>query len=185
MRASGLVCEDVHCACISILPGPTHRDLSMPKGKPTPIGPMRTQPIERGSIMPTQVLPLMPTVGKQRKTPQPKKPPAATSRTLRASTNSTARPHNGSDDIGPEGMRSREGLRPTRPLHEAGMRIEPPPSLACAIGTSPAATARAAGTVAGIPRVAHRTKQLVLRRRGVAELRRLRGSGVDEAGAAK
>jgi hypothetical protein len=47
----------------------------MPKGKPTPIGPMRTQPIERGSIMPTQVLPLMPTVGKQRKTPQPKKPP--------------------------------------------------------------------------------------------------------------
>jgi hypothetical protein len=47
----------------------------MSKGKPTPIGPMRMQPIERGSIMPTQVLPLMPAVGKQRKTPQPKKPP--------------------------------------------------------------------------------------------------------------
>jgi hypothetical protein len=36
---------------------------------------MRTQPVERGSIMPTQVLPLMPVVGEQKKTPQPKKPP--------------------------------------------------------------------------------------------------------------
>jgi hypothetical protein len=47
----------------------------MPKGKPTPIGPMRMQPIERGSIVPTQVLPLMPAVGEQRMTPQSKKPP--------------------------------------------------------------------------------------------------------------
>jgi hypothetical protein len=36
--------------------------------------------------------------------------------------------------------RSRVGLSPTRPLTDAGMRIEPPPSLACAIGTAPAAT---------------------------------------------
>ena len=48
---------------------------SMSKSKPTPTGPMRTQPIERGSIRPTQVLPLMPAVGKQKKTPQPKQPP--------------------------------------------------------------------------------------------------------------
>jgi hypothetical protein len=37
---------------------------------------MRMQPIERGSIMPTQVLPLMPAVGEQRKAPQPKEPPS-------------------------------------------------------------------------------------------------------------
>ena len=45
----------------------------MPKNKPT-VGPMRTQPIERGSIMPTQMSPLMPTVGmgKTEKAPQPK-----------------------------------------------------------------------------------------------------------------
>ena len=39
----------------------------MPKNKPT-TGPMRTQPIERASIMPTPVLPMMPTAGKA-KTP--------------------------------------------------------------------------------------------------------------------
>ncbi|KJC50435.1 hypothetical protein UP09_05275 [Bradyrhizobium sp. LTSP885] len=35
---------------------------------------MKTQPVENGSIMPT--LPMMPTVGEQRKTPQPKKEPS-------------------------------------------------------------------------------------------------------------
>ena len=45
--------------------------------------------------------------------------------------------------LGPSGLRPRVGLRPTRPQHEAGMRIEPPPSLACASGTMPAATAAA------------------------------------------
>src|SRR3546814_20980837 len=39
--------------------------------------------------------------------------------------------------------RPRLGLRPTRPLIEAGIRIEPPPSLACATGTIPAPTAAA------------------------------------------
>ena len=43
----------------------------------------------------------------------------------------------------PSDTRPRDGLRPTSPQHAAGMRIEPPPSLACAIGTIPAATAAA------------------------------------------
>src|ERR1700722_9223849 len=40
--------------------------------------------------------------------------------------------------------RPREGLRPNTPQSEAGVRIDPPPSLACAAGTIPAATAAAA-----------------------------------------
>src|SRR5262245_2394471 len=39
--------------------------------------------------------------------------------------------------------RPRDGFNPTKPHSLAGMRIEPPPSLACAIGTRPAATAAA------------------------------------------
>src|SRR6188472_3686782 len=38
------------------------------------------------------------------------------------------------------GIRPRVAFKPTSPLQAAGMRIEPPPSLACAIGTAPAAT---------------------------------------------
>src|SRR6201996_7802789 len=38
------------------------------------------------------------------------------------------------------GSRPRDGFRPTSPLQDAGIRIEPPPSLAWAIGTTPAAT---------------------------------------------
>ena len=38
------------------------------------------------------------------------------------------------------GVRKRVGFMPTRPQQEAGIRIEPPPSFACAIGTTPAAT---------------------------------------------
>lgn len=44
---------------------------------------------------------------------------------------------------GPDGVNPRPGLRPTRPQLAAGMRIEPPPSLAPAHGTMPAATAAA------------------------------------------
>src|SRR5205085_11939307 len=40
--------------------------------------------------------------------------------------------------------RSRLTLRPTRPQKLAGIRIDPPPSLPCAIGTTPAATSAAA-----------------------------------------
>ena len=39
--------------------------------------------------------------------------------------------------------RPRDGLRPTRPQAAAGMRMEPPPSLAWAMGTTPAATSAA------------------------------------------
>ena len=45
---------------------------------------------------------------------------------------------------GPTGVRPRDGLSPNRPQHDAGIRIEPPPSFACASGTMPAATAAAA-----------------------------------------
>jgi hypothetical protein len=41
-------------------------------------------------------------------------------------------------------MRPRDGLMPNRPQHDDGMRIDPPPSLACASGSSPPATAAAA-----------------------------------------
>ena len=41
-------------------------------------------------------------------------------------------------------IRPRPGLSPTSPHTAAGMRMEPPPSLACAIGTTPAATSAAA-----------------------------------------
>ena len=45
---------------------------------------------------------------------------------------------------GPTDTRPRAGFSPTSPQHAAGIRIEPPPSLPCAIGTIPAATAAAA-----------------------------------------
>ncbi len=40
-------------------------------------------------------------------------------------------------------MRPRAGLSPTSPQQAAGIRIEPPPSVPCATGTMPAATAAA------------------------------------------
>jgi len=46
-----------------------------------------------------------------------------------------------SPSSGPKGLRPRVGFSPTRPLQLAGMRIDPPPSLACATGTMPLATA--------------------------------------------
>ena len=45
---------------------------------------------------------------------------------------------------GPCGISPRSALSPNRPQQAAGMRIEPPPSLARATGTIPAATAAAA-----------------------------------------
>src|SRR5699024_10044439 len=64
----------------------------------------------------------------------------AVSRTSRVSTPLVARAAP-STPFGPVLMRPREGLRPTSPQAEAGIRIEPPPSLPWAIGTIPAATA--------------------------------------------
>ena len=66
---------------------------------------------------------------------------AAVSATERVSTPSVARklwPESGPDEIRP-----RAGFSPTSPQQAAGIRIEPPPSLPCAIGTIPAATAAA------------------------------------------
>src|SRR5258708_35086687 len=42
---------------------------------------------------------------------------------------------------GANDTRPRDGLRPNSPEHAAGIRIDPPPSLACAAGTTPPATA--------------------------------------------
>ena len=67
---------------------------------------------------------------------------AAVSRTVRLTQCSTDSPV--SSRIGPSVMRPWLGLSPTRPQHDAGMRIDPPPSLAWANGTIPDATAAAA-----------------------------------------
>jgi hypothetical protein len=64
---------------------------------------------------------------------------SAVSPTVRVSTPSTARklsPASGAIE-----MRPRWGLRPTSPQQAAGIRVDPPPSLAWATGTMPAATA--------------------------------------------
>ena len=69
------------------------------------------------------------------------------------------------------------------------MRIEPPPSLACAIGNMPAATAaagaaaRAAGRALGVPRVARDAVAGVLGRRDHAEGGRVGAPAQHEAGA--
>src|SRR5689334_23354530 len=68
---------------------------------------------------------------------------AAVSRTVRDTTPCTAAPCMDSLVVGPIGVSPRPGFRPTRPQQAAGMRIEPPPSLAPAHGTMPAATAAA------------------------------------------
>ena len=65
------------------------------------------------------------------------------SRTERVTTPSMVAPPQLSPSSGPWLTRARVGFSPTRPHALAGMRIEPPPSLACATGTRPAATAAA------------------------------------------
>src|SRR5215470_15159638 len=68
----------------------------------------------------------------------------ALSRTLMLTTWLQEKPPQPSPRSGPTGLRARVGFRPNTPQAEAGMRIEPPPSLACATGTIRAATAAAA-----------------------------------------
>src|SRR5699024_4932712 len=46
--------------------------------------------------------------------------------------------------FGPTGVRPRVGFKPIKPLKEAGIRIDPPPSLAVTMGTIPAFKAAAA-----------------------------------------
>src|SRR5690606_23700265 len=74
--------------------------------------------------------------------------PAITDRTfaasaaLRASGPTCARV--GVADVGNTGTRPNCALIPNNPQRDAGMRIEPPPSVPMAYGTSPAATIAAA-----------------------------------------
>ena len=65
------------------------------------------------------------------------------SATVRLTTPSQTRPGPGVR-VGRVLTTPREGLSPTMPQDAAGMRMLPPPSEACAIGTMPAATAAAA-----------------------------------------
>src|ERR1700719_5193544 len=65
----------------------------------------------------------------------------ALSRTLTLSTWPQENPFQASPRSGPSGLRARVGFNPNTPDAEAGMRIEPPPSLACATGRMRAATA--------------------------------------------
>src|SRR4051794_21945449 len=67
----------------------------------------------------------------------------ALSRTLRDTMWFIAAPWIVSPVPGPDGVRPRPGLSPNRPVEALGIRIEPPPSLAPANGTMPAATAAA------------------------------------------
>src|SRR3954451_22749356 len=66
---------------------------------------------------------------------------AALSRTLMLTTCPQENPPQPSPRSGPCGVRARLGFKPNTPLAEAGIRIEPPPSLACATGRMRAATA--------------------------------------------
>src|SRR5215469_10568555 len=67
----------------------------------------------------------------------------AASRTVRVSTPSIVPPAHASPTNGPLLTRARVGLSPTSPHALDGMRMDPPPSLPCAAGTMPLATAAA------------------------------------------
>src|SRR4030081_3314996 len=66
---------------------------------------------------------------------------AALSPTLMLTTWPQENPAQPSPRSGPSGLRARVGFNPNTPDAEAGMRIEPPPSLAWAAGRMRAATA--------------------------------------------
>src|ERR1700689_1701584 len=68
---------------------------------------------------------------------------AALSRTERVTTCSATSPPIMSPYWGANELRPRVGFSPTRPQHEAGIRIDPPPPLAWATGTMPDAPAAA------------------------------------------
>jgi hypothetical protein len=67
----------------------------------------------------------------------------AASRTVRVTAPLIAPPAHASPVSGPQLTRPRVGLSTTSPHSLAGMRMEPPPSVACATGTRPAPTAAA------------------------------------------
>src|SRR3954468_6265076 len=68
---------------------------------------------------------------------------AAASRTVCASGPDVPRPSE-PETYGAGETRPRDGLMPTSPQRDGGVRIEPPPSLPCATGSRPPATAAAA-----------------------------------------
>ncbi len=68
---------------------------------------------------------------------------AALSRTVRVSECVHPTGYENASRNGVFGTRPRDGLSPNRPHAADGMRIDPPPSLPCAIGTMPDATAAA------------------------------------------
>src|SRR3954447_1918597 len=68
----------------------------------------------------------------------------AESRTLRLTTCPADSPPHPSPASGAIDTRPRDGLSPNKPHCAAGIRIEPPPSVACATGRMLAATAAAA-----------------------------------------
>src|SRR6202008_1109384 len=70
------------------------------------------------------------------------------------------------------GNRPRLGFNPTSPLQDAGIRIDPPPPLGCAIGTTPAEP----------PRATPRPNPRVLARPAEPELRQLRLPQRDQPG---
>src|SRR6266498_3297342 len=67
----------------------------------------------------------------------------AASRTDRVTAPSMVDPAQPSPTSGPWLTRPLFGFSPTSPHSDAGMRMDPPPSLACATGTMPLATAAA------------------------------------------
>src|SRR6185436_5686191 len=69
---------------------------------------------------------------------------AAQSRTLSVTACSQASPPRPSPENGAIVLRPRVGFNPTSPQHAAGARIDPNPSVACAIGTIRAPVAAAA-----------------------------------------
>src|SRR5690625_280197 len=69
---------------------------------------------------------------------------AALSRTERLPTNISCAPCLSRPTPGPTDLRPLVGFKPTRLVKDAGIRIDPPPSLAPATGTIPEATAAAA-----------------------------------------
>src|SRR5262249_58353807 len=84
----------------------------------------------------------------------------AASRTVRAIGPDVPSPSD-PETYGAGETRPRAGWSPKRPQHEEGMRIDPPPSLPCAIGARPAATAAAAPPLEppGVRAVSHGLRQ--------------------------
>ena len=95
---------------------------------------------------------------------------AAESRTVRLTMWEVDCPSYSQPKSGPIGLRPRLGFRPNTPQAEAGIRIEPPSSVADAMGTIAAATAQVPRIPGRAPGLGHReNRELVLRGVGLSE----------------